>query len=92
MSYLKSFEQIRKKLIDGFDLKQLAKDSQLAKSQAAIRAYKELGDIDTKLSSKDYYNANEAKAIENKIDNLVRLGAHSKNYKFADAKFWFMQM
>jgi hypothetical protein len=33
---------IRKKIIDGFDLKDIEKGAQLAKSEAAIQVYKEL--------------------------------------------------
>jgi hypothetical protein len=48
---------IRKKIIDGFDLKDIEKGAQLAKSEAAIQVYKELDEIDARLRGKDYYNA-----------------------------------
>ena len=83
---LKELKGIRKKIIEGFDLKEIEKGAQLAKSEAAIKVYKELGDIDTKLGGKDYYNAEKAKTIECKIDHLVKVGARPKNYKFANAK------
>jgi hypothetical protein len=83
---LKELKGIRKKIIEGFDLKEIEKGAQLAKSEAAIKVYKELGDIDTKLRGKDYYNAEKAKTIERKIDHLVKVGARPKNYKFANAK------
>jgi hypothetical protein len=83
---LKELKGIRKKIIEGFDLKEIEKGAQLAKSEAAIKVYKELGDIDTKLGGKDYYNAEKTKTIERKIDNLVKVGARPKNYKFANAK------
>jgi hypothetical protein len=38
---------IRKKIIDGFDLKDIEKGAQLAKSEAAIQVYKELDDCRT---------------------------------------------
>jgi hypothetical protein len=83
---LKELKGIRKKIIEGFDLKEIEKGAQLAKSEAAIKVYKELDDIDTKLGGKDYYNADQTKTIERKIDNLVKVGARPKNYKFANAK------
>jgi len=83
---LKELKGIRKKIIEGFDLKEIEKGAQLAKSEAAIKVYKELGDIDTKLGGKDYYNAEKTKTIERKIDHLVKAGARPKNYKFANAK------
>jgi len=83
---LKELKGIRKKIIEGFDLKDIEKGAQLAKSEAAIKVYKELDDIDTKLGAKDYYNAEKTKTIERKIDHLVKVGARPKNYKFANAK------
>ncbi len=83
---LKELKGIRKKIIEGFDLKDIEKGTQLAKSEAAIKVYKELGDIDTKLGGKDYYSAEKTKTIERKIDHLVKVGARPKNYKFANAK------
>jgi hypothetical protein len=83
---LKELKGIRKKIIEGFDLKEIEKGAQLAKSEAAIKVYKELGDIDTKLGGKDYYNAEKTKTIERKINHLVKVGARYKNYKFANAK------
>jgi hypothetical protein len=77
---------IRKKIIDGFDLKDIEKGAQLAKSEAAIQVYKELDEIDARLHGKDYYNAEKSKALELKIDNLVQVGARDKNYKFANAR------
>jgi hypothetical protein len=83
---LKELKGIRKKIIGGFDLKEIEKGAQLVKSEAAIKVYKELDDIDTKLGGKDYYNAEKTKTIERKIDDLVKVGARYKNYKFANAK------
>jgi hypothetical protein len=83
---LKELKGIREKIIKGFNLKEIEKGAQLAKSEAAIKVYKELDDIDTKLGGKDYDNAEKTKTIERKIDNLVKVGARHKNYKFANAK------
>jgi hypothetical protein len=77
---------IRKKIIDGFDLKDIEKGAQLAKSEAAIQVYKELDEIDARLRGKDYYNAEKSKALELKIDNLVQVGAKDKNYNFTNAR------